>query len=219
MKEKRKSFKLRIKQNVSLTILFGCLFGILSLCLSPLGTYSGHAANVTLSWNPNSEADLAGYKVYSGTSSGNYSGATYDAGKFTSIGISGLEAGKTYYFAAKAYNTTGLLSNYSNQVNYTVPTTTTTTTTTSTSTTSSTSTATAKTYYLTPYITEGKSYGAVSPSERVYVPAGSSYTFYIKPTTGHYISGVWVDQVYVGKPTSYTFKNIQAKHYMVVKFK
>ena len=31
-----------------------------------------HGAYLDLTWNPNAEEDLAGYKVYYGTSSGNY---------------------------------------------------------------------------------------------------------------------------------------------------
>jgi len=213
MKQKSKSYKLPVKRDVFLSILFCCIFAAFSLCLSPLGLHTGHTADVTLSWTA-STGDVAGYKVYTGTSSGTYNGTTYDAGKFTSIGVSGLQTGTTYYFAAKAYNTSGLLSGFSNQVSYTVPS----ATSTGTSTTP-TGTTTTATYYLTPYVMEGKSYGSVSPSTRVYVPAGSSFTFKITPFTGHKISGVWVDgTTYVGTPTSYTFNNITRKHFLVIKF-
>lgn len=74
MKEKSKSYKRPIKRDVFLHILFCCLFVAFSLCLSPLGLHNGHA--ITLSWNA-STGDVAGYKVYSGTSSGNYNGTTY----------------------------------------------------------------------------------------------------------------------------------------------
>jgi len=206
MKEKSKSYKLSFKRSVVLRIFFCCLFAALSLCLSPLGLHTGHA--VTLSWNA-STGDVAGYKVYSGTSSGNYNGTTYDAGKFTTLGVDGLQAGTTYYFAAKAYNTAGLQSGFSNQVSYTVP---------SSTYTGTTTTPTGTTYYLTPYVMAGKTYGSVSPSTRVYAAAGSSFTFKFTPISGHSVSGIWIDGSYVGKPTSYTFTNIKAKHYLKIEF-
>jgi len=74
------------------------------------------------------------------------------------------------------------------------------------------------TYALTPYVMEGKSYGSVSPSARVYVASGSSFTFTFTPIVGHSISGVWVDGTSVGTPTSYTFTNINRKHYLDIRF-
>lgn len=76
-----------------------------------------HALQVTLAWDASSEPDLAGYKVYYGTSTGNYS-ISYDAGNVNSYVISDLEAGNTYYFAATAYDQYGNESNFSNEVTY-----------------------------------------------------------------------------------------------------
>jgi hypothetical protein len=78
------------------------------------------AETVTLSWNPNSEADLAGYRIHYGTTSANYS-TTVDVGRVTTCNISNLAAGQTYYFAAKAYNASGLISGFSSEVSHTVP--------------------------------------------------------------------------------------------------
>jgi len=78
------------------------------------------AAEITLAWDPNVEPDLSGYKVYSGTASRNYSG-TVDVGNWTSCVMGGLEPGRTYYFAAKAYNAAGSESDYSAEVVYSVP--------------------------------------------------------------------------------------------------
>jgi len=78
------------------------------------------AAEITLAWDPNVEPDLSGYKVYSGTASRNYSG-TVDVGNWTSCVMGGLEPGRTYYFAAKAYNASGSESDYSAEVVYSVP--------------------------------------------------------------------------------------------------
>lgn len=72
------------------------------------------AADASLSWDANTENDLAGYKVYYGTSSGNY-GAPVDVGNQTSYTVTGLN-GSPYYFAVRAYNTSGTESGYSNEV-------------------------------------------------------------------------------------------------------
>ena len=77
------------------------------------------AADVTLAWDPNSETDLAGYKVYYGTASGVY-GAPITLGKTTTHTVTGLAPG-TYYFAVTAYNTAGLESGFSNEVFTTIP--------------------------------------------------------------------------------------------------
>jgi hypothetical protein len=78
------------------------------------------AAEITLAWDSNAEPDLSGYKVFSGTASRSYSGSV-DVGNWTSCVMGGLEPGKTYYFAAKAYNATGSESDYSTEVAYNVP--------------------------------------------------------------------------------------------------
>jgi hypothetical protein len=76
------------------------------------------AGNVTLSWDANTETDLAGYKLYYGTATGVYS-TTINTGNVTTYTISSLPAG-TYYFAVKAYNASGLESGYSNEVSTTI---------------------------------------------------------------------------------------------------
>ncbi len=88
---------------------------ILFLCISNV-----YSAQATLSWNPNSESDLAGYKVYYGNSSGSYS-SSIDAGNQTSYTISNLVEGEIYFFAATAYDFSGNESGYSNEVSYDVP--------------------------------------------------------------------------------------------------
>jgi hypothetical protein len=83
-----------------------------------LAPYSGYAASVTLAWDPNIEPDVAGYKVYYGTSGGNYT-HWIDAGNSTQYTLTGLADGATYYFAASAYDTQDNESNFSEEVVYT----------------------------------------------------------------------------------------------------
>ena len=78
------------------------------------------AEQVTLAWDANTEADLAGYKVHYGTASGSYT-TSLDAHKVTTAVVTGLAAGQTYYFVVTAYNAANNESGYSNQVSYSIP--------------------------------------------------------------------------------------------------
>jgi phosphodiesterase/alkaline phosphatase D-like protein len=77
------------------------------------------AAEASLAWDANTEADLAGYKVYFGTSSRSY-GTPVDVGNQTAFTVAGLNNGQTYYFAVTAYDSSGNESGYSAEVNKTV---------------------------------------------------------------------------------------------------
>lgn len=72
--------------------------------------------SVTLSWVPNSESDLAGYKVYRATASGGYGApvATVPAGTSQYVS-SGLAKGFTYFFVITAYDEAGNESPYSSE--------------------------------------------------------------------------------------------------------
>lgn len=60
------------------------------------------AEAVTFTWNPNTESDLAGYKLYMGTAPGAYT-SSIDVGNKTTTVIAGLTPG-TWYFALTAYD-------------------------------------------------------------------------------------------------------------------
>jgi len=100
-----------------------CFFMII---ISVLGLLSGGAwaFSVTLAWDPNSESDLAGYRIYYDTDSGppyRYSinvplsspGFDRYSPEYT---VTGLVDGNVYYFACTAYNDSMLESAYSNEV-------------------------------------------------------------------------------------------------------
>lgn len=71
-----------------------------------LAVGSTPTASAMVSWNSSSESDLAGYKIYYGTSSGTYSSAV-NVGKVTTYTVSGLSTGQTYYFAVSALDLAG----------------------------------------------------------------------------------------------------------------
>lgn len=87
------------------------------LLLSIMLPRTVNAEEVTLSWDANSESDLAGYKVYWGISPRNYSNVITVPGvpSYPTYTILGLVP-RRYYFAVTAYNTDGLESGFSNEV-------------------------------------------------------------------------------------------------------
>lgn len=98
-------------------MLKSCLASVVGILLP---SYFAVADSVTLVWDPNTEPDLAGYRIHYGTSSGQWN-TTIDVGNVTNVTISGLARGVTYYFVATAYNTANLESDPSNEVSYAVP--------------------------------------------------------------------------------------------------
>jgi len=78
-------------------------------------TQMSYGAYLNLTWNANAEGDLAGYKVYYGTSSGNY-GTPIDVGKTTEYKLADLNEGTTYYLALTAYDNSNNESEKSNEV-------------------------------------------------------------------------------------------------------
>jgi hypothetical protein len=70
-----------------------------------------------LAWDPVTDPGLAGYKIYYGTLSRNYS-LVADVGNSNTYLVSNLQSGATYYFAATAYDAAGFESSYSNEVSY-----------------------------------------------------------------------------------------------------
>ena len=79
-----------------------------------------YAAQVTVAWQPNSESDLAGYKVYWGNASGVYDNS-FDVGNVTNYMIKRLAEGTTVYIAGTAYDISGNESAYSIELVHEIP--------------------------------------------------------------------------------------------------
>ena len=81
-------------------------------------------ASVTLGWDYDSQenTNVAGFRIYNGPGSRNYTNVTYAIGGLTrSATVTNLTRGITNYFAATAYTTSGLESDYSTELSYTPP--------------------------------------------------------------------------------------------------
>jgi hypothetical protein len=70
-----------------------------------------------LSWLPNTDADLAGYKLYMGRASGSYGapGSPINVGNTTSYTVNITEGG-FWYFAVTAYDTSANESGFSDEI-------------------------------------------------------------------------------------------------------
>ena len=87
-------------------------YALILAALSPLLVFSAAkaadipAAPVNLTWNPNPESDITGYKVHFGTTSGNYT-QVIDVQGQNFAQLPQLFLGNTYYLAVSAYNAAG----------------------------------------------------------------------------------------------------------------
>ena len=90
-------------------------FLAVALLLSPMVVYG---AAVDLAWDANTEPELAGYKIYYGTASGDYS-HSIDVGNTTQYTLTDLEDGVTYYLAATAYDVDNNETDYSEELVHT----------------------------------------------------------------------------------------------------
>ena len=158
-----------------------------------------HCADVTLAWDPNSEPDLAGYIIYHGTASRDYS-TSIDVGNVTQHTLTDLTAGVTYYFAAKAYDLDDNVSAFSEELVHTI--------------------GSQRTHTIT--ASAGPN-GSIYPSGDVTVDSGADVTFTISPFTSsedtdYQVQDVLVDEISVGTVTSYTFEDVIADHTITAEF-
>lgn len=99
-------------------------FRVLSLVLPALVfmqfTALATTSSVTLAWNSSTDSTVAGYNIYYGGASYTYTNKI-SVGNATSVNISGLLQGQTYYFAATTYSGSGAESAFSGELAYLVP--------------------------------------------------------------------------------------------------
>ena len=108
----RHSFVILVTRTIAFGVI-GLLFvGLLSQAQAQA------TSSVTLAWDPSASSGIAGYRLYYGTSSGNYSQIS-NVGNTTIATVSNLSDGLTYYFVVTDYNIVGLESAPSNQVAFT----------------------------------------------------------------------------------------------------
>lgn len=161
---------------------------------------------VQLSWYPpatNTDGspinDLAGYRVYYGTTSGDYSNYV-DVGNVTTYQIGNLTDGQNYYFAATAYDTSGNESIYSNEINkfIALP-----------------GNPTPDLYSITAYKSGD---GTITPAGVTTVSKGDNQIYTITANPGYYVSAVVVDGINRGTITNYTFSNVAGNHTIMAYF-
>jgi len=97
--------------------LFCMLVGLVLL----VGVGNAFSESIKVVWDPNSESDLAGYKVYSSVTDGGPYTLLQDVGNVTELelDLTGKPDGMIYYVAT-AYDERGNESGYSNQASYRV---------------------------------------------------------------------------------------------------
>ena len=100
-------------------ILIASVFSA-GMFLIPGGVQSATSNSATLQWAANQEPDLAGYRVYHGTTPGNY-GSPRDAGMTSSYQYNNLESNKTHYFSVTAVDEAGNESPPSPEVSKAIP--------------------------------------------------------------------------------------------------
>ena len=101
-------------------ISFICILSMTILCLLFQMRYAS-AAEMTLQWDDNNvPGTVAGYYAYCGTSTGSYQ-ITQDIKNGTKCTFTNLQEGAIYHFAVKGYSSTGVQSDYSDELVFLVP--------------------------------------------------------------------------------------------------
>jgi hypothetical protein len=101
-------------------VSLGRYAGIISFLLAASISLARAFQSVTLAWIASPGSDVAGYKIYYGTTSGSPT-QSLDVGNVTIATVSNVNEATTYFFSVVAYDSAGLQSQPSNEVSYTTP--------------------------------------------------------------------------------------------------
>ncbi|HTR42716.1 MAG TPA: fibronectin type III domain-containing protein [Pseudomonadales bacterium] len=91
------------------------LFSFVGLLMGATAANSQVMGSASISWSASPSSNVAGYMVYYGTSSGNYSSGV-PVSNVTNVTINGLINGVKYYFAAAARDGSGNISSLSPEI-------------------------------------------------------------------------------------------------------
>jgi len=102
-------------------ILRGLLFlGLIHNRGQALGVTLPATNSVALAWDGSTSSGVTSYRVYYGGARGNYTNSV-TVGNVTTGTVAGLASGSTYYLTVVARAASGLESDHSNEISYTVP--------------------------------------------------------------------------------------------------
>ena len=158
-----------------------CLCAFLTLLILAASAPAAHPFQAGIAWDAAAGSNVAGYKVYYGTSSRDYT-SVVNAGAQTSVTLTNLTDGETYYVAAKTYDSNGNQSDYSTEL------------------------------VLHNVNASAGQGGTISPDGSVAVTDRGSQIFTFTPDSGFYVTNVTVDGASVGSPKTYTFYKVTASH-------
>lgn len=99
-------------------LVVGWLFRSVVFLALPMAVQA--TQSVLLAWNPSPDPSVVGYKIHFGTISHSYT-ELLDVGSATNATIVLPSPGTTYYFAATAYDASGVESEFSNEISFTLP--------------------------------------------------------------------------------------------------
>jgi hypothetical protein len=106
----------RDEPNIITWFLILLLLILLASCVAS----KAQTNSVTLAWDPVISSNTAGYRVYYGIASRNYTNIA-SVGNNTNVTIASLADGWTYYFAAITLGQDGINSGFSSEISYTAP--------------------------------------------------------------------------------------------------
>lgn len=96
---------------MSMRTRISTLVALIAIAVAPAS-----AGSIAIAWNPVTDSDLLGYRVFYGASAGAYT-SQQDVGLVTALTLSGLQDCSTYFIAVKARDAAGNLSNsYSTEI-------------------------------------------------------------------------------------------------------